>query len=121
MPGFLLRSWLCVMHRVARRRAARIVRKDSFWPVPSYGLREAHSPNLVEKLSEKPQTRLQRGPAGHQRGAFRSISSSVYLPNPRSERCSYPFSDSFGRGVLRSSRLGPVGGIMLTVAGIVTR
>src|SRR5215204_6845998 len=26
-----------------------------------------------------------------QRGAFRSISSSVYQPNPRAERCSYPF------------------------------
>jgi hypothetical protein len=25
------------------------------------------------------------------------ISSSVYRPNSRSERCSYPFSDSFSR------------------------
>ncbi len=33
---------------VARRSAARIVRKHEFWPVPSYGLRKAHSPNLVE-------------------------------------------------------------------------
>src|SRR5829696_8855114 len=41
------------MHRVTRRRAVRMVRKHGFLPVPSYGLREAHSPNLVEvKFSE---------------------------------------------------------------------
>jgi hypothetical protein len=49
VSGFLLGSSLFVMHRVARRRAACIVRKHGFWPVPSYGLREAHSPNLVEE------------------------------------------------------------------------
>jgi hypothetical protein len=36
------------MDRVARRRAACIVQKHSFGPVPSYGLRKAHSPSLVE-------------------------------------------------------------------------
>jgi hypothetical protein len=39
---------LYVMHRVAQRRAARMVRKHGFWPVPSCSLREARSPNLVE-------------------------------------------------------------------------
>jgi hypothetical protein len=31
------------MHRVAQKRAPRIVRKHGFRPVPSYGLLEAHS------------------------------------------------------------------------------
>jgi hypothetical protein len=48
------------MHRVARRGTARIVPKHGFWPVPSYGLREAHSPNLVEEaeFSELPLCRV---------------------------------------------------------------
>ena len=52
-----------------------------------------------QKLSEKPRTHLQRSPAGRQRGAFRFISPSVYQPNPRLERRSYPFSDSFSTSV----------------------
>src|SRR5215218_6340488 len=62
-----------------------------------------YSPNLVEKLSEKPRRRLQRCPGGRQRGIVGSISASVYQPYSRSERSSYPFSDSFGRCVLGSS------------------
>jgi hypothetical protein len=49
MTGFLLGGWLYVVHRMARRRAACMVRKHGYWPVPSYGLREAHSPNLRER------------------------------------------------------------------------
>ena len=30
-------------------------------------------------------------------GTFRPISPSLYRPNPRSERCTNPFSDGFGR------------------------
>src|SRR4029434_4798818 len=30
------------------------------------------------------------------------VLASLYLPNPRSECCSYPFSDSLRRGILRS-------------------
>ena len=52
------------------------------------------SENPLLKLSEK-------GRKGLQRIALRTtqgpISFSVYRPNPRSERCSYPFSDSFSR------------------------
>src|SRR5215216_2896324 len=47
--------------------------------------------------------RLRRSPTGRREGTFRPISPSVYRPNPQSERCSYPFSDSFGRCVLGSS------------------
>ncbi len=47
------------------------------------------------KLSEKSRTYSQRGPVGRQGGAFRSNLAFVHLPNPRSERCSDPFSDSF--------------------------
>ena len=36
-----------------------------------------YSPNLLEKLSEKPRRRLQRCPGGRQSGAVRSISASV--------------------------------------------
>src|SRR5215207_3422462 len=49
------------------------------------------------KLSEKPRRRLQRCPGGRQRGVVGSISASVYQPYSRSERSSYPFSDSFSR------------------------
>ncbi len=48
MVGFLLGGRLCVMHRMARRRVVRIMRKHGLWPVRSYGLREVHSPNLGE-------------------------------------------------------------------------
>src|SRR5215207_2151333 len=51
--------------------------------------------NGIEKLSEKPRRRLQRCPGGRQRGVVGSISASVYQPYSRSERSSYPFSDSF--------------------------
>jgi hypothetical protein len=63
----------------------------------------SYSPKLAERLSEKSRTRLRRSPARGRRGASRSISSSVYRPKLRLERCSYPFSDCFTRRILRST------------------
>src|SRR5829696_8574352 len=56
---------------------------------------EGIHPSAGKKLSEKPRRRLQRCPGGRQRGVVGSISASVYQPYSRSERSSYPFSDSF--------------------------
>jgi len=54
-------------------------------------------------VSEHPVTKLSEKPGSHLQGSFRDrreevfwpILASVYPPNSRSERCSYPFSDSF--------------------------
>jgi hypothetical protein len=51
-----------------------------------------YSPECVEKQSEKGRKGLQRSPTEHPRAHF---FLRIYRPNPRSERCSYPFSDSF--------------------------
>jgi hypothetical protein len=58
--------------------------------------------NDVEKLSEKGLRSLRCSLTKHLNGTFAPILVSLYLPNPRSERGSYPFSDSFGRDVLGS-------------------
>jgi hypothetical protein len=55
----------------------------------------AYLPKCLEKLSEKSRTRLQRSRAGRQIGPLGSFRTSYYQPNPRSERYSNPFSDSF--------------------------
>jgi hypothetical protein len=47
------------------------------------------------KLSEKDRMSLRCSPTDHRNGAFRPILASLHLPNPRSERGSYTFSDSF--------------------------
>jgi hypothetical protein len=47
------------------------------------------------KLSEKGRRNLRCSPTNDRKGAFRPVLASPYLPNPRSECCSYPFSDSF--------------------------
>ena len=52
------------------------------------------------KLSEKPRRRLQRSLASHRNGIFRLILTSVYWPNPRSERRLHPFLDSFSSATL---------------------
>src|SRR5215216_6117882 len=57
----------------------------------------------VEKPSEKGRKSLQWSLIEHRNGTFRPISASPHRLNPRLERCSYPFSDSFRRGILRSS------------------
>jgi hypothetical protein len=61
-----------------------------------------YSPSYLEKRSEKSRRCLRCCPTARRNGTFRSILPSVYRPNPRSERGSYPFSDSFRRGILRS-------------------
>src|SRR5215208_2730802 len=55
------------------------------------GASTLYSPYCLEKLSEKSRRCLQRSLTGHRKGAFRPSLASVYRPNPRSERCSYPF------------------------------
>src|SRR5215211_5973233 len=57
----------------------------------------------MERLPEKGRRSLRCSLTEHRSGAFRPILASLGLPNPRSECCSYPFSDSLGRGILRSS------------------
>src|SRR5215207_536254 len=47
------------------------------------------------RLSEKGLKSLQCSLTEHRNGTFRPILASLRLPNPRSECCSYPFSDSF--------------------------
>jgi hypothetical protein len=49
-------------------------------------------PNM--RLSEKSRRRLQRSLTKHLNGTFRLILASFRLPNPHSECCPYPFSDS---------------------------
>jgi hypothetical protein len=51
-----------------------------------------YSPYCLERLSEKGRKGLQRSPTDHPRAHFLL---RIYRPNSRSERCSYPFSDSF--------------------------
>ena len=60
----------------------------------------------VEKLSEKGWRILRCSLTEHRNGTFGPILASLRLSNPRSECCSYPFSDSFRRGILGSSRRG---------------
>jgi hypothetical protein len=47
------------------------------------------------KLSEKGRRSLQCSPTEYRSGTLLPILASLRLPNPRSERGSYPFSDSF--------------------------
>ena len=56
---------------------------------------KGNSANFALKLSEKSRRRVKRGLPGHRSGTVRPVSAPIYRPNPRSERCSYPFSDSF--------------------------
>ena len=60
----------------------------------------------VEKLSEKGWRILRCSLTEHRNGTFGPILASLRLSNPRSECCSYPFSDSFRRGILGSWRRG---------------
>ena len=53
------------------------------------------SENPQKKLSEKSRRCVKRGLPGHRSGTVRPVSAPLYRPNPRSERCSHPFSDSF--------------------------
>jgi hypothetical protein len=55
----------------------------------------------AKKLSEKVRRCDKRGLPGHRSGTIRPVSAPIYRPNPRSERCSYPFSDSFKGEVRR--------------------
>src|SRR5215211_5815014 len=65
---------------------------------------------LLVKLSEKSRRCLQRSLTGHRNGAFRPSLASVYRPNPRSERCSYPFRTvSLGNPVNRGNLFPKVG------------
>jgi hypothetical protein len=54
-----------------------------------------YSPECVEKLSEESRRSLGCSLTEHRNGTFGPILISSRLPNPRSECCSYPFSDSF--------------------------
>src|SRR5215212_3808543 len=54
-----------------------------------------YSPKCLEKLSEKSRRCVKRGLPGHRSGTIRPVSAPIYRPNPPSERCSHPFSDSF--------------------------
>jgi hypothetical protein len=58
---------------------------------PANGLRRIPLP----KLSEKGRRSLQCSLTEHLNSTFRPILASLRLPIPRSECCSYPFSDSF--------------------------
>src|SRR5215211_8492205 len=62
-----------------------------------------YSPKCVERLSEKGRKSLRCSLVDHRNGTFRPIFASPHRLNPRFEGCSYPFSDSLGRGILRSS------------------
>src|SRR5215210_1809990 len=53
----------------------------------------------VRKVPQMPGT----WPHKARRGAFRSVLAPEYRANPRSERCSNPFSDSFSRDCLENS------------------
>jgi hypothetical protein len=53
------------------------------------------SENSVKKLSEKSRRCPGRGLIRHPKGIFRPVLAPEYRPNPCSERCSDPFSDSF--------------------------
>src|SRR5215203_5236372 len=64
---------------------------------------EAYAAECVEKLSEKSRRHPKLGLRRHPKGTVRPVLVPEQRPNPRSEHCSYPFSESFGRGILRSS------------------
>src|SRR5215211_6785868 len=51
--------------------------------------------NFALKLSEKSRRCVKRGLPGHRSATIWPVSAPIYRPNPSSERCSYPFSDSF--------------------------
>src|SRR5918995_4046727 len=69
--------WWSVRRRDRRRRVART------------------SENSVKKLSEKSRMHLRSSLTGHRTGTF-SVHFGLHMaPNPRSERCSNHFSDSF--------------------------
>jgi hypothetical protein len=53
----------------------------------------------LEKLSEKVSKVPAASTTGCRKEAVWPFSCSVYRPNPRSERCSYPFSDSFSQRI----------------------
>src|SRR5215213_1949782 len=53
------------------------------------------SQNSVRKLSEKSRRCVKRGLPGHRSATIWPVSAPIYRPNPSSERCSDPFSDSF--------------------------
>jgi hypothetical protein len=57
----------------------------------------------AEGQSDKSRTCPQPGLTGHRSGATRTVLASASRPNPRSESCSYPFSDGFQRSVIGSS------------------
>jgi DDE superfamily endonuclease len=64
------------------------------------------------KLSEKGRRSLQCSLTNHRNDTFRPTLASSHLPNPRSERCSYPFSDSLSAldfSHLRAKGVGYVG------------
>src|SRR5215210_5640887 len=67
------------------------------------------SENSVKKLSEKGLRSLRCSLTEHRNGTFRPIFASLRLPNPRSECCLYPFSDSFMAKFTLPYRPTPVG------------
>jgi hypothetical protein len=69
--------------------------RQSFKTLRLRSTQEASPANFALKLSEKSRRRVKRGLPGHRSGTVRPVSAPIYRPNPRSERCSYPFSDSF--------------------------
>jgi hypothetical protein len=60
------------------------------------------SPECVEKLSEKARSYPKRGPTRHSNRSVQPVLAPIDGPNSRPERNSHPFSDGFGRGILRS-------------------
>jgi hypothetical protein len=62
------------------------------------------SENCVQKLSERGRRSLQCSPTEHRNGPFRPILASLRIPNPRSNCCSYPISDSFSTTLVNKGR-----------------
>src|SRR5215203_6655547 len=56
---------------------------------------EAYAAECVEKLSEKSRRHPKLGLRRHPKGTVRPVLVPEQRPNPRSEHCSHPFSDSF--------------------------
>ena len=64
----------------------------------------ATSENCVQKQSERGRRSLQCSPTEHRNGPFRPILASLRIPNPRSNCCSYPISDSFSTTLVNKGR-----------------
>src|SRR5215217_7298618 len=71
---------------------------------------------LLLKLSEKGRRSLRCSLTKHLNGTFRPILASLRLPNPHSECCPYPFSDSLEGVFLRSSQARRSGKLVQTIS-----